>query len=369
MAPLDGLSGSGGADASSTDGPTPTEGSTPDATHDGGPSDGPSPLDHATPSDSPVSPDVKGDTSPASTGTKRAITVTAGDAVGAGYTVRFPLDTQSLVAAGKAQASLDDVRVVDSAGAARDRVVDAPDTATSTVWFSLSKALAAGASDTYWLEYGHPDAGAPPSSGANVFAFYDDFSSTKIASHWLVEGTPTIANGTLTLHAWTSPATTQPDALTTNAQQDGVPAASAVEIAASVSNPASPADPDAGFYYWLGYQHQGDFAANEPWVLWISRAKTQVWAEEVTADASFTGPAVTQDTASHRYVVARAPSQTVFTRDGANTYTAAMPNGIDYSLMLRNFMPQSDVLVTLVRARALVDKEPALALGAEQPGP
>jgi hypothetical protein len=374
VAPLDGLTGSGDADAAPTDGPSTAEGASegaaPDATHDGGGgTDGPSTPDHVTPADSSP-PDVTGDTTPpASTGYKRAIIMTAGDAVGAGYSVRFPLDTKSLVAAGKALASLADLRVVDSAGTARDRVVDAPNTTGSTVWFSLSKAIAAGASDTYWLEYGHPDAGAPPASGANVFAFYDDFSTAQIASHWIVEGTPTVAGGTLTLHAYTSPATTKPDALTTNAQNDGVPAASEVEIVASVPNPASPADPDAGFWYWLGYQHQGDFAPNEPWVLWIARDVSQLRAEEVTDDASFTSSVIGQDTASHDYVIARAPSQTVFTRDGTSQFTAGLPNGIDYSLMLRNWMPQSDVLVTLVRARALVDKEPTLALGAEQPGP
>jgi hypothetical protein len=378
VAPLSGLTGAGDSDAATTDATGTPEGSLPP--HEGGGADGPSTLDHVAPTDSPPPADANGDTSTAdakgdtsqasSQGYKRAITVTAIDAVGAGYTVRFALDTQSLVSAGKALASLADVRVTDSTGIQLDRLVDAPGTTASTVWFELTNPIASGASDTYWVAYGHPDAGAAPANGENVFPFYDAFPGTQVAtSRWIVEGAPTVANGTLKLHAWTSPASTQPDALTTNVVTDKVQATSAVEIVASVTNPASPADPDAGFWYWLGYQHQGDFAANAPWILWIARDNISIKTEDIADDAGFTGPSITQDTKSHDYVVARAPSQTTFYRDGTPQYLAALANTTDYSLMLRNFMPQSDVDVTLVRARTLVDHEPTLALGAEQPGP
>ena len=40
-----------------------------------------------------------------------------------------------------------------------------------------------------------------------------------------------------------------------------------------------------------------------------------------------------------------------------------------YSLMLRNWMPQSDVLVSLVRAWLLVDAAPTATLGPEQATP
>jgi hypothetical protein len=360
LAPLDGLSqgANGGADGS-VDG---TAGDAP-ASSDSPPGDGGAGGKHDAPADVTSDPVPVG-----SGGLRRAIAVTANDAVDAGYVVRFLLDTQSLVAAGKALSSLDDVRIVDPLGSERDRVVDSPDASSSTIWFALSRPIAAGASDTYWLEYDHPDAGGAPANGAKVFSFYDDFSGNAPASHWIWLGNPTVSAGTLRLHAWDPDSGADPDSLTTNVQTDGVPAASSLEIVATVTNPASPQDVVNGFWYWLGYQH-GDFVADEPWILWISRHTNQVWAEEVIGDASFTGSIVVQDTAPHDYVIDRAPSQTVFYRDDVPDLTATLANTTDYSLMLRNYAPLTDVLVSRVRARPLVDQEPTISLGPEQSAP
>jgi hypothetical protein len=357
--PLSGLSGSGGDGGSgSSDGP-----GSGDATIMG--DDGP-PAADARSEDAPSSSDVNaGDSS--APAYQRAVTVNAADALSPGYVVGFQLDTASLVAAGKMRSDLNDLRVFDPKGTELDRVVD---TGTpSFVWLAITRAIGNGASNTYSVHYGDPSAGPAPASGSNVFSFYDDFPGSTLSPQWVTLGSPTVSGGTVRLHAWDADASPDPDSMHTNPQTDNVQAASWLEIDATVTNPASPADAVNGFWYWLGFQRQGDFQATTPWILWISRQMNQIWAEDVDVDASFTGNAVTQDTQAHAYVVARAPSSTSFYRDGTQIYTAPYPNMTAYAVMLRNWMQSSDVVVSLVRDRPLVDNEPTVTVGAEKPLP
>ncbi len=357
--PLSGLSGSGsGDDGGGSDGPL--GGDALDSTQ------GDDTTGDARPQDGPSSGDVQG--SDASTsGFQRALTVTAADALSASYVVGFQLDTKSLVSQGKMRADLNDLRVFDPKGTELDRVVD---TGTpSFVWFAITRPIASGASDTYALHYGNPSAGAAPASGGAVFSFYDDFPGTALGSQWVTLGSPTVSGGTVRLHAWDADASPNPDSMRTNPQSDNVQAASWLQIDLTVTNPASAPDSTNGFFYWFGFQRQGDFTPSLPWDLWISRTKNQVWAEDVDVDASFTGNALTQDTQPHVYVVARAPSSTSFYRDGVEAYTAPYPDAVDYALMLRNWMQTSDVVVSLVRDRPLVDNEPTVTVGAEKPLP
>jgi hypothetical protein len=290
----------------------------------------------------------------------------------AGYAVSFPLDTASLVAAGKLRADFSDLHVTSTSGGDRDRVVDPG--APSTIWFALSQLIASGSSDTYWLDYGAHDAGAAPSDATKVFVFFDDFSSQQ--QHWIVNSAPVFGGGGVTLRQG------HDDALATNASLDGVPAASSVQIVASVTNPASGPgmlDGEAGFYYWLGFQGTGDFAEVAPWILWIARNPSEVHGEqEVSGTSCATFPPsppscasnpMPQDAQSHTYRVDRAPSTTSFWYDGKHVSDVALANTADMSIMLRNFDQTSDVVVTGVRARPLVDREPTVALGAEQAAP
>jgi type II secretory pathway pseudopilin PulG len=112
---------------------------------------------------------------------REQITVRARDAVAAGYAVALTLNHAALVAAGKSQASGDDVRVrywTGSAWVELDRVLDptsAWNTTTTKIWFRLQAPIAANATDSsYYLYYGNLADGAPPARGDNVFLDYQD---------------------------------------------------------------------------------------------------------------------------------------------------------------------------------------------------
>jgi len=362
LAPLDGLSGA----------PIVTdagEAATEDATDEDAGADS-SPGDSGSPADGGGDTASTSDVAPIQTAYRRQVTVTNADTttLPAGYAVRFALDTSALVATGKVRADLNDLRVTTQAGTDRDRVVDPG--SPSTVWFALAQPIASGASDIYWVDYGAGDAGAAPADGAKVFAFYDDFATGTMLPHWLVSGAPVFAPGQVTFRQ------AQTDALTTNASSDGVPAASSLEIVASITDPASAAGSGNGFYYWLGYQHTGDFNASEPWLVWIARAAGEVHGEQYVSGSascpqitSCVGGTLMQDTKSHVYRVDRPPSGTHFYRDGVDSYDVGDPSTVDYSLMLRNYAATSDLTVTRVRARPLAEREPMVTVGAEQAAP
>jgi hypothetical protein len=352
--PLSGLEGSG-PDSEGGGGDGPGAGDSIDSPQTG---DGPQVVDVRS-GDTPASND-----SPTAAAYQRTVTVTAADAVSIGYVVGFQLDTATLVSQGKMRSDLNDLRVFDPTGAELDRIVDTG--APSFVWFAITRAIASGVSDLYSVHYGNPSAGAAPANGSAVFSFYDDFTGSTLSSQWVPLGSPTVSGGTVRLHAWNSGATPDPDSMRTNPQTDNVQAASWLQINATVTNPASPADSVNGFWYWMGFQRQGDFNASLPWLLWIARQTNQVQAEDTEVDASFTGGAVGQDTGAHAYVIARAPSSTNFYRDGQKAFTSTYANTTDYALMLRNYTQSSDVIVSLVRDRPLVDNEPTVTVGAEK---
>ncbi|HEY3806641.1 MAG TPA: DUF2341 domain-containing protein [Kofleriaceae bacterium] len=136
-------------------------------TSDGGTSDGGATL-----------PVIPGWWDPAWT-LREPITVTAGsNGAPAGYAVAFTIDHASLVAAGQALASGDDVRVVGSDGTEVDRVLDTGatwDSAGATIWFQVAAPLDANAAAQYWLYYGNPAAGVPPADPSAVFLLADGF--------------------------------------------------------------------------------------------------------------------------------------------------------------------------------------------------
>jgi hypothetical protein len=112
---------------------------------------------------------------------RRQMTVTAVDAVPAGYAVMLTFDHASLVTAGKSLASGNDVRVRYWNGSGfieLDRFRDPTSTWNSSstkIWFRLQAALTAGASTTaYYLHYGNPQAGSAPANPDNVFLDYED---------------------------------------------------------------------------------------------------------------------------------------------------------------------------------------------------
>lgn len=112
---------------------------------------------------------------------RRQITVTAPQAVPAGYSVSVTFDHAALVTAGKSLASGNDVRMLYWTGSSwveLDRFRDIPsawNTATTRLWFRLQAAIAADGSDgNYYLHYGNLSLGTPPANGDHVFQDYED---------------------------------------------------------------------------------------------------------------------------------------------------------------------------------------------------
>jgi hypothetical protein len=376
LAPLDGLTGGSSPDASpssdangaSLDGAfTDTNGAL--AADGGSAADAKKAGDDAG-HDSPTAQDGAHDAATDVPGVgptyKRQITVTAGDALTARYAVHFALDASALVGAGKIRTDLNDLRIVDASGAQLDRIVDpAGASGQQPVWFAVEHALAAGASDTYWLEYGDPSAGPAAQNGSNVFAFYDDFSSAAIGPLWTVLGSPALSSDGVTLHAWNTAASASPDALSASVTS----VASSLETIVLVSQPSTPSAPSGEFYWW-GFQV--GFGEVPPWQVWISRGSGgQAYPEQNVpgsascSNSSCAGQITTLDASQHWYRIERAPSGTRYYRDGVQAANMTDPNTAASAVMLRNFTPQSSVVVSLVRDRPLVDREPSVTLGPE----
>ena len=62
----------------------------------------------------------------------------------------------------------------------------------------------------------------------------------------------------------------------------------------------------------------------------------------------------------------RNPGETTFYRDTSGPTTISVNNTTDYSLMVRNYMATSDVDVDWLRARARVNPDPTITVGAEE---
>ena len=104
-------------------------------------------------------------------------------------------------------------------------------------------------------------------------------------------------------------------------------------------------------------------------VVWIARGKNGIGAEQkspVGCEAGCEPTPGTQDTAVHYYAVVRNPGETRFFCDSAAPMVITVTNTTDYSLMVRNYMATSDVDVDWLRARARVNPDPTITVGAEE---
>jgi hypothetical protein len=142
---------------------------------------------------------------------RRAVPVTAGAAIAAGYSLSVTFDHAALVGAGKARADGDDLRVVYWNGAGwveLDRVPDeasAWNSSATRLWFRAQAAIGAGATNpNYFLYYGNSAAGAPPTDPAAVFFFFDGFPGAGLSPSWTVLRPPaagwSVGGGTLNIN-------------------------------------------------------------------------------------------------------------------------------------------------------------------------
>ena len=285
----------------------------------------------------------------------------------AGMTVTVPFATLSmLLTSGKVNGDFSDLRVIGDTVGARDRILDDPSGPAPVAFhFSLGAPIAANATSTeYAVYYTNPASGPAPANGRNVFPIYEDFP-VPLAPLRLHNDAPMLSKGQLVLRSGHG------DAITRPAATDNIPVISSIELVARVPDPSSDStvQPDGTFFYWFGYQHTGDFNASDPWVVWIARAKNSIGVEQespVGCEMNCMPTPGAQDSAAHYYAVVRNTGETRFLRDSAAPTVVPVSNTTDYSLMIRNFMATSDVDVEWVRARARVNPEPAITLGAEE---
>jgi hypothetical protein len=99
--------------------------------------------------------------------------------------------------------------------------------------------------------------------------------------------------------------------------------------------------------------------------------KPSTIAPSISACPTCRGASLALDTASHVYRIERATNATRFARDAEDAGVLGASNANPYSVTVENQDPsgQNDIVVTLARARLLVDDEPLVTLGDEQPLP
>jgi hypothetical protein len=113
---------------------------------------------------------------------RRRITVTNNGAstLNANYTLTVTVDTNSLIASGKAMASGNDIRVVFWSGnnwTELNRDIAGLNTTSTQISFETQATILGSAQDSnYYLFYGNPNAGNPPANESNVYLWFDDFN-------------------------------------------------------------------------------------------------------------------------------------------------------------------------------------------------
>jgi len=108
---------------------------------------------------------------------RRPIDIAATTAAPENYAFAVNFDHAAVVAAGKALASGDDVRIVRDDGVELDRVLDTGadwNRSATLLWFGNQGQIPVGGSLHLWLYYGNPSAGAGPES-SNMFVLADGF--------------------------------------------------------------------------------------------------------------------------------------------------------------------------------------------------
>jgi hypothetical protein len=194
-----------------------------------------------------------------------------------------------------------------------------------------------------------------------VFDFFDGFDGTTISSRWLVRGPVAVGGGRLTL-----PKGTAQSAITTPAATDGVPVSASLEIRARVPNPSSGAG--GSDFYWWGFQRSGDFNLDLPFSIFYGGVGTITdWHGSISGacTSSCVDPALPQSAAFRVYRIDRTGDGARFTFDDGVQRTSAGPTG-DLSVMVRNFLVDSDIEVDWVRARPLIWPEPDVTLAEER---
>lgn len=325
----------------------PDGGATPDA-----PSDVP---DAAPAPDAPPPPDPPW--WDAAWGFRRRITVTAaaGASLPAGYHALIYRDFDLLPDVSGNFDSLRVVRHVDEndPGTEVDRVYFDLAGEIEELWFVVADAVPAGGSNQqYWLYYGNPTPPPPPNNPADVFDYYASFSAFDASLE--IQGGATVTGGELRLDPGESVRTF------------------------ATFGPGTAVDfqlrlPSWTYRVWGGFQRDGDFLDDEPWMLWITRLpvagkiQPEVIAYAANVDPVIVGPQADVDGLEHTYSVERFPAAIVFKIDDLERARIPLPVAYATPLQVRlTNEGSSPAFYDLVRIRKVVDPAPAVTLGEEK---
>lgn len=121
---------------------------------------------------------------------RKPITINNGGSAQTNFQIKVTVDTQTLIGAGKMQASGNDIRFTTSGGVTLiDYWIESGINTTATVIWVEVPSIPTGSS-TIYIYYGNTSAAAA-SNGTNTFLFFDDFSGTL--SKWNIHVGTTIA--------------------------------------------------------------------------------------------------------------------------------------------------------------------------------
>ena len=150
----------------------------------------------------------------------RALTITNTSGTSplpAQYSIRFTLDTATLIATNRMRANCADLRIAyepETTPTEIDRVVENCNNSQTVVWFALQRPVVASGTDlAYTLYYGNPSSVNPLADGLHVFLFFEDWEQG--ASHWTSAGgldptnSGTMGTGTISSAAALSPVNSQ----------------------------------------------------------------------------------------------------------------------------------------------------------------
>lgn len=281
-----------------------------------------------------------------------ATSIPAATPVPAGYAIRIGLATTAVAT------DLPDLRVLadddEPLDPGLDLVLD-PATAGEdrAVWFAVQAAIEPGASVRYWLYAGVPDAPAAPADPTRVFALYDAFAPTGLDTRWAVNGAPRAGNG-LVLDPGDNAVTTTPDV-------DGVVPLSVFEARMTTTDGAAP-----GNYYWIGFQHTGDFGTGGPFINWVGEGSVVHPWVQTSIDERCLDRAQTD--VAHTYRIERRATTVRYFLDGEQVCEVAVTDRTDYAIQLRNQSSANGTSIAIdwIRTRPLVDPEPIVEIGAAE---
>jgi hypothetical protein len=308
-------------------------------------------------------------------GWRRPIVIqTSTAALPKGYSLAITLDHAALSALGRARADGRDVRIARWDGNAwqqRDRALDAGSAwgvSATTLWFSTSAAIAAGSIESsYYLFFGDPAPGVPPENLDQIFLFWDDFEADTL-SKWSPE--PSFSLASEQAHGGSQSVKAAPTSNTNHRL---------------IANGVSGSDVALESWWYLSTNYGMDLAQG---MRAVNPTAWDAWELSIDDDGSLAlskyvaGSFVaifTQPLPPPAGVWARVTTRAVGDRmqafvNGAQVapasgWTDMLGGATAGAIWLRSFAipSQHAWFIDDVRLRHLVDPEPSVSLGAEQP--